>query len=158
MSKIIDLTSIIKQRKSNGQLVESLAKNGWSVRTGGEFNNGSVIIYLKDMFSESVLAFGLDKNSFMAEVSRGEVHWGHFVLAWDVVIDTELPHDDIHINETMKIFIKSLGRLKIRTEILNYCEGAGSFGIIVVVDRNNMEEPFSYEIKEIDEMINELRA
>lgn len=157
MDNIYDLTAILKLQRNASLLIETLLDDGWVVSGGKETRKVSGVICLKDHSSDVVLAFGLDKKAFSAEVAKCNVHWGHFVLAWDVLVDPELPHDDVHRAETLKMFLASFGTIESSKEFLNDVNHLQSFGLVVVVDRCKLDGPISYELVTIEKIIQVLK-
>ena len=146
-NKIIDAKSVFLRCKSLRNLEAELASAGWISTFRSLPDESTLQVYVVDTIVPSVALIGLNRADFMKRAVAGKIHWGHFVLAWDVLVDPELPHDDVHRISTMNLLIDSLATttawLKIKSEIL----GQPYSKIFIAVDRSNMEEPGGYRIE-----------
>ena len=102
-------------------------------------------IYIIDTKSDGVILFGCDHSDIPSPYSDEIIHWGHFVMAWDVIADPKMSFDAKHKNTTISFAMRALPGLKewpaTLERSLNRSEDMKSH-ILVIVDRKNLEAPF----------------
>lgn len=143
-SAIIDFTARLNQRRQNEALKERAVAVGWKIDRGISTQNSDVCFYIIDRVEPSVLLFGCRKESIPLSGSPEIVHWGHFVLAWDVIADARMSYDEQHKKNTMELVLRALPSLSEWREFQKraFSIAAGKKAhILVVVDRNNLEAP-----------------
>jgi len=143
---VLDFSTHLKRKQDKERLKEIINTSGWEmdyfdfVRSG----NSEICIYLIDTREKGILLFGCDMAELDTLGSEKTIHWGHFVLAWDVIADPEMPFDEVHKNNTMEFAVRALSGLSewksFSHKAFNTAPGKKAH-IMVLVDRNNMEQP-----------------
>ena len=143
-SIVIDFTAHLQKKRQAEALKERIAASGWDIDGDVSSIDSEICFYLIDSKESGVVLFGCSKDSIPAPGSLEIVHWGHFVLAWDVIADPEMPFDETHKLNTMQLALRALPGL---TEWQSFSERAFSTEeakkphILVIIDRANLESP-----------------
>lgn len=145
-SVIIDFSAYLKKKQDKERLKEIINTSGWEMGISDFVQSGDsdICIYLIDTREKGILLFGCHKSDFLPPGSDDIIHWGHFVLAWDVIADPEMPFDEAHKKNTMEFAVRALSGLDDWTEFSVKAFGTGpgkKAHIMVLVDRKNMEQP-----------------
>ena len=143
-SIVIDFTARLQKKRHAEALKERIAASGWDIDGDVSSDGSEICIYLIDSKESGVVLFGCSKDSIPTPGSVEIVHWGHFVLAWDVIADPEMQFDETHKLNTMQLALRALPGL---TEWQSFseraftAEGAKKPHILVIIDRANLESP-----------------
>lgn len=143
-SKVINFSDHLKKKQDRAALKERIAISGWDIDNEVKGLDSEVCIYLIDSKEDGVILFGLKKADFPASDSEEVIHWGHFVLAWDVIADPKMAFDDTHKKVTMDFAVKALPSL---SEWSSFAERAFDTApdhkahILVIIDRKNLDNP-----------------
>lgn len=141
---IIDFTARLNQKRQHEALKERVAASGWDIDSDSETVNSDICFYIIDRVEPGVLLFGCSKENIPHPGSSEIVHWGHFVLAWDVVADPKMAYDMIHKKNTMLLALRALPSLPEWEDFQERAftiETGKKAHILVVVDRKNLEAP-----------------
>lgn len=142
--KVIDITGLLKKKADKENMKSVIQASGWDIDEKAVSYDSQVCIYLVDTTEPGILLFGLSKNELPSPSNTDHVHWGHFVLAWDVIADPEMPFDDLHKQTTMNISVKALSTLDewpaIHEKLVN-AKGDNKAHLIILIDRKDMESP-----------------
>lgn len=141
---IIDFTAHLNKKRQNEALRERIAASGWEIEGDVSSVNSDVCFYLIDSKEAGVVLFGCNKNRIPQSGSLDIVHWGHFVLAWDVIADPEMPFDETHKQNTMQLALRALASLsewQSFAEKALATEGNKKAHILVIIDRKNLDAP-----------------
>ena len=143
MGNIVQLGEYQRNRKNIADLKKNISNAGWSINSDPAASLSEACVYLVDTSEPAILMFGcaVDKLALNSQTS---VHWGHFVLAYDVIADPEMPFDETHKNITIEMAISSLPGLPVWGGVHKKIMSAGDGykpHIVVVIDRANMEQP-----------------
>lgn len=141
---IIDFTAHLNKKRQNDALKERIAASGWEINGDVSSVNSDLCFYLIDSKEPSVILFGCSKDAIPPPGSQDIVHWGHFVLAWDVIADPEMTFDDKHKKITMQLALRALPSLPEWSSFLSKAletEENKKAHILVVIDRKDMDAP-----------------
>jgi hypothetical protein len=141
---IIDFTARLNKKRQNEALKELIVASGWDIDGEVSSVNSDICFYLIDSVEPGKLIFGCKKDSIPHPNSSEVVHWGHFVLAWNVFADPKMAYDDKHMDNTMELVLRALPSLpewpKLQKNALSI-EAGKKAHILVVVDKNNLDAP-----------------
>lgn len=142
-NNVYNFTSNLEMKKLAAEFANSLEVDGWT-SIGKTVTSGSdLIFYLVDSSAVGMAIFGIHNNQLEEAKREGLVHWGHFVLSWDVLVDESMPHDDTHIKNTLEIFLRAFPLLPNALKISSSTEKGGRIHVVVLIDRNDMNGPVS---------------
>lgn len=142
---VIDFSSHMKKKQNKQALKECIAASGWSITNEVIDTNSEACVYLIDKQEDGVLLFGCKKADFPEHGSKDLMHWGQFVLAWDVIVDPDMAFDEVHKQNTMRFALRSLPRL---SQWSSFCDKAfnvetgHTVHILIIIDRQNLEGPW----------------
>lgn len=141
---VVNFTSHLHNKFQTEILKERITDSGWTIDSDVSSVDSEVCVYLIDNKEDGIVLFGCKKNDFPEPDSNKVIHWGHFVLAWDVIADPSMSFDEIHKNNTMQFALRALPGLP---EWSSFSEKAFSTKemqkahILVIIDRKNMDSP-----------------
>lgn len=144
--RVLDFTARLARKRGLEKLTERISVSGWNIDCEAVNLESDLCVYLIDSKESCVILFGCKKDSIPdQELNKNEiVHWGHFVLAWDVIADPSMPFDAKHKSVTMNMALKAIPSLKewpnLYQKLFNSDEGKTPH-LLVVIDRENMESP-----------------
>lgn len=143
-TSVIDFTARLNKKRQTEALKERIAASGWDIDSDISSVESEVCFYLIDSKDAGVVLFGCSKKNIPDNGSPEIVHWGHFVLAWDVIVDPEIPFDETHKQNTMELAIRSLPSLPQWKEFADraFCtDEENKPHILVIIDRANLDSP-----------------
>lgn len=144
--QVVDFTWHLSQKKKKLNLKEKIAASGWTIEGGNVTSvDSELCIYIIDTESDGVILFGCDKSDIPIPGSEKVIHWGHFVMAWDVIADASMSFDETHKHNTISFAVRALPGLEEWPSILERASKKSEdikSHILVIVDRKNMDRPF----------------
>ena len=141
---VIDFVSYLKRNQSKERLAEEIEASGWEITHEINSVDSDLCVYLIDTKESGIILFGLSVDELPAPSSNQSIDWQHFVMAWDVIADPEMPFDETHKQTTMGMSLKALSGLD---EWVNcyrrICQKRGQkkSHLLVLINRENMSTP-----------------
>lgn len=143
-SIVIDFKAHLQKKRQAEALKERIDASGWDIDCDVSSIDSEICFYLIDSKESGVILFGCSKDNIPFPGASEIVHWGHFVLAWDVIADPEMPFDETHKLNTMQLALRALPGLaewQSFSESAFSTEGANKPHILVIIDRASLESP-----------------
>ena len=143
---VIDISARLARKRDLEKLKERIAASGWDIDSEDVNLQAELCVYLIDSKESCVVLFCCNKDSFPDRDINPEdiVHWGHFVLAWDVIADPTMPFDRKHKEVTIGMVRKALlgveGWPDTHRKLFGTADG-NTPHLLVVIDRDNSEFP-----------------
>ena len=141
---VVDFSYHLQQKRNKQALKERIDSAGWVVMDDVRSTESEACVYLIDSKEVGIVLFGCNRSDFSTPGSSDIIHWGQFVLAWDVIADPGMPCDDTHIKNTMRFVLRSLPGVD---QWETFYEKAFDLKedhrahILVVIDRKNLDAP-----------------
>lgn len=91
-----------------------------------------------------VILFGTKFDQLPIAGEKASIDWQHFVLAWDVIADPEMPFDQTHKRSTMDLSLSALGGVENWESCRKRLCGAQDNKrphLLILIDRENMNAP-----------------
>jgi len=143
--QIVDFMARLHKKQKKKALKEKISASGWVIEDNGvRALDSEICVYIIDTTSEGVMLFACNKADIPAPHSDKVIHWGQFVLAWDVIADPAMAFDETHKFNTIDFAMRALPSLDQWPEFLNKaCNTAENMTahILVIVDRQNLDAP-----------------
>lgn len=125
------------------RLKEIVSVSGWEIN-GDVIDGSEVCVYLIDSSESAIVLFGCKKLDLIKPDEDDAIHWGHFISAWDVIADTEMPYDEKHKDITKKFSLRALPTIAlwppVLKKVLSEIDKRRAH-ILIIIDRDNMESP-----------------
>ena len=140
---VADFMKRLKAKQKKERLKEIVSASGWELN-GEFFDESDLCIYLIDSIERAIVLFGCKKELLVEKSIDDYSHWGHFVAAWDVIADPDMPFDEEHKTQTIKLALEALQGVALWRVIVNKVQaGMGNKRphILVIIDRTNTLEP-----------------
>lgn len=141
-SNIIDFKSSLANKQQKERLKADIAKKGWAIDHVSS-THSDLCVYIMDSTECGIILFGCGVDKF--NISSNEIiHWGHFVLSWDVIADPSMPYDSTQKITVIELLVKALPGLKNWSEVsekISNNNNEGKAHILIIVDRKDFEQP-----------------
>ena len=141
---VADFSKHLKNKRDSEILKKRIETAGWSITADVRDNDSEITVYLIDSKEDGIVIFGCKKADFPNLGSPDIIHWGHFVLAWDVIADPDMAFDDEHKKNTMQFAVRALPALDEWPSFSKRAfdtENGKKSHILIIVDRNDMLQP-----------------
>jgi hypothetical protein len=142
--RAIDFTTHLNRKRQTEALKVRIEASGWDIDCDISSVDSEVCFYLIDSKESGIALFGCSKETIPEKGSPEIVHWGHFVLAWDVIADPDMPFDNKHKQNTMELAIRALPSLPEWQEFADRAfstDGTKKPHILVLIDRASLDSP-----------------
>ena len=122
-NNVADFSKHLKKKQKKEQLIEIVSASGWEL-DGGVLEDSEACVYLIDSQTNAIVLFGCKKNDFVSPGSDNVIHWGHFVAAWDVISDPDMPYDAKHKENSVDFAMRALAGAELWPPLLKkgYCQ------------------------------------
>lgn len=141
-NNVIDFISHFKEKQKKARLTEELSASGWEITDELDSISSDVCVYLMDTKEPCVVLFGVSHAEL--SMNKDVTDWQHFVLAWDVIADPEMPFDEVHKQSTIGMFLKALSGIEDWETFRARLAGAKDNKkphLLVLIDRENTQSP-----------------
>lgn len=142
-TNVIDFISHFDKKQRRERVREQLSASGWDVSAATDVLNSDMCVYLMDTKESAVLMYGTSFSKLPNENEVPSVDWQHFVLAWDVIADPEMPFDETHKRATIELSLSVLSSIDnwgiCRERLCS--EQDKKPHLLVLIDRENMMAP-----------------
>lgn len=152
---VTDFMTRLKKKQKKMRLEEMLSASGWELNDE-RLDESEACVYLIDSIVHSIILFGCKKADFIDIDSDDYIHWGHFVAAWDVIADPDLPFDDKHKANTIEFVLRALPGVALWHPILNKVLSETEIKrahILIIIDRDNTYEPLDIILARSDSLL-----
>lgn len=142
-NNVADFTKRLQIKLKKERLKEIVSASGWEIN-GDVIDGSEVCVYLIDKTESAIVLFGCKKMDLIEPEEDDAIHWGHFMSAWDVIADPDLPYDEKHKDITIKFFLRALPNIAlwppVLKKVLSEIDKQRAH-ILIIIDRDNMESP-----------------
>lgn len=141
---VIDFISHLKKKQSKERLTEEILVSGWEITDDINSIDSELCIYLIDTKEPGIILFGVSLDDLPSPASKHGIDWKHFVMAWDVIADPEMPFDKTHKQMTMDMSLKALSGLDEWNnchERISQTDNQKKAHLLVLINRENMSAP-----------------
>lgn len=143
-NSIVDFEKHLTIKRQKETLKKIIESSGWTIDSPVNSINSDVCIYLIDSKESCVVLYGCHMGQLLPPGHKSIIHWGHFVLAWDVIADPRMMFDEVHKTNTIDFSLRALPGLALwkvtEQKIKNKPEDKIAH-VLVFIDRENMNEP-----------------
>jgi hypothetical protein len=143
-NSIIDFEKHMNLKRQKEALKKIIESSGWTIDTPVDSIESDICIYLIDSKESCVVLYGCQLEQILSPGHKNNIHWGHFVLAWDVIADPRMNFDEVHKNNTIEFSLRALPGLgmwnNIEQKIKDKPDNSKAH-VLVFIDRENMNAP-----------------
>jgi len=137
-------TTRLKNKQDRSKLAEVIEDSGWTIDSEIGSVESDVCVYLIDSKEPGIVLFGCKKDEFAKPGTKDIIHWGHFVLAWDVIADPSMAFDATHKKNAIGFVLRALPGLpqwhSIKDRTFKFRSEETSH-MLIIIDRENMDCP-----------------
>lgn len=143
-NSIIDFEKHMNLKRQKETLKKLIESSGWTIDKPVDSIESDICIYLIDSKESCVVLYGCQLEQLLSPGHKNNIHWGHFVLAWDVIADPRMNFDEVHKTNTIEFSLRALPGLgmwnDIEQKIKDKPDNARAH-VLVFIDRENMNTP-----------------
>lgn len=143
-NNVVDFFTHFEKKQNQQRLQEELNASGWEISDEINSTDSEVCVYLMDTKEPCVILFGTKFDQLPIAGEKASIDWQHFVLAWDVIADPEMPFDETHKRSTMDLSLSALGGVENWESCRKRLCGAQDNKrphLLILIDRENMNAP-----------------
>ena len=142
-NNVADFSKHLKKKQKKEQLIEIVSASGWEL-DGDVLEDSEACVYLIDSQTNAIVLFGCKKKGFVSPGSDNVIHWGHFVAAWDVIADPDMPYDAKHKENTVDFAMRALAGAELWPPLLKKLLSDTEMTrphVLVIIDRSDLDVP-----------------
>ncbi len=142
-NNVADFSKHLKKKQKKERLIEIVSASGWEL-DGDVLEDSEACVYLIDSQTNAIVLFGCKKKDFVSPGSDNVIHWGHFVAAWDVIADPDMPYDAKHKENTVDFAMRALAGAELWPPLLKKLLSDTEMTrphVLVIIDRSDLDVP-----------------
>ena len=142
-NNVADFSKHLKKKQKKERLIEIVSASGWEL-DGDVLEDSEACVYLIDSQTNAIVLFGCKKKGFVSPGSDNVIHWGHFVAAWDVIADPDMPYDAKHKENTVDFAMRALAGAELWPPLLKKLLSDTEMTrphVLVIIDRSDLDVP-----------------
>ena len=143
VSNVINFIPHFEQKKNRQRIEEELNASGWEITDEINCLDSDFCVYLMDTKEQCVILFGAKLES-LPLTGGASIDWHHFVLAWDVIADPEMPFDETHKRHTIEMSLSAVSSIdawaNCRDRLCTASDNKKPH-LLILIDRENMRSP-----------------
>ena len=142
-NNVADFSKHLKMKQKKERLIEIVSASGWEL-DGDVLEDSEACVYLIDSQTNATVLFGCKKKDFIPPGSNDVMHWGHFVAAWDVIADPDMPYDAKHKENTINFAMRALPGTELWPQLLKKVVSDTEKArphVLIIIDRGDLDAP-----------------
>ena len=154
-NNVADFSKHLKKKQKKERLTEIVSASGWDI-DGEVVEESDACVYLIDYQTNAIVLFGCAKKDFIGPGSDDVMHWGHFVAAWDVIADPDMPYDAKHKENTINFAMRVLPGTELWPQMLKKVLSDTETKrphVLIIIDRSDLDAPLDIILARSDSIL-----